>query len=197
MLTISLARSSTFQQQGTSAVHDKNRSQTPINNSCNRSAERRTRSTLNHTTPQVTYQPVPSSGASGLPELQLTEFSGDPLEWPEWLGVFDDVVHQNAMSNREKMQYMKTSRSCQAKAGISGIEFSSLSWHLAWDKLCEKYGRSDVIVNAQFKKTHIPIIRFGPTILWALSNLELGLQMWWTPWHNIDTHQTKKQKQKF
>ena len=74
----------TFQQQGTSAVQDRNRSQSPINNSRNRSAESRNRSTMNHTTPQVIYQPVPSSGASGLPKLKLTEFSGDPLEWPEW-----------------------------------------------------------------------------------------------------------------
>ena len=73
----------TFQQQGTSAVQTINRSQSPINNSRNMSAESRNRSTMNHTTPQVIYQPVPSSGASGLPKLKLTEFSGDPLEWPE------------------------------------------------------------------------------------------------------------------
>ena len=73
----------TFQQQRTSAVRDRNRSQSPINKFRNRSAESRNRSTMNHTTPQVIYQPVPSSGASGLPKLKLTEFSGDPLEWPE------------------------------------------------------------------------------------------------------------------
>ena len=73
----------TFQQQGKSAVQDRNRSQSPINNLQNRSAESRNRSTMNHTTPRVIYQSVPSSGASGLPKLKLTEFSGDPLEWPE------------------------------------------------------------------------------------------------------------------
>ena len=73
----------TFQQQGTSAAQDRNRSQSPINNLRNRSAESRNRSTMNHTNPQVIYQPVSSSGASGLPKLKLTEFSGDPLEWPE------------------------------------------------------------------------------------------------------------------
>ena len=72
----------TFQQQGTSAVQDRNRSQSPINNSRNRSAESRNRSTMKHTTPQVIYQPVSRSGASGLPKLKLTEFSGVPLEWP-------------------------------------------------------------------------------------------------------------------
>ena len=58
----------TFQQQGTSAVQDRNRSQSPINNSRNTSAESRNRSTMNQTTPQVIYQPVPSSG---LPKQKL------------------------------------------------------------------------------------------------------------------------------
>ena len=78
----------TFQLQGTSAVQDRNRSQSPINKSRKWSAENKNRSTINHTTPQVIYQPVPSSGASGLPKLKLpvacqnqnSGFSGDPLE---------------------------------------------------------------------------------------------------------------------
>ena len=75
---------------------------------------------MDHTTPQVIYQPVPSSGASGLPKLKLTEFSGGPLEWPERSGLFDVVVHQKPISDTEKMQYLKTSLTGQAKAAISG-----------------------------------------------------------------------------
>ena len=95
----------TFQQQGPSAVQDRNRSQSPINSSRKRSAESRNSSTLNQATPQVIYQPVPSSCASGLPKLKLTEFSGDPLEWPKWSGFFDVVVHQKPISDTENMQY--------------------------------------------------------------------------------------------
>ena len=105
----------TFQQQGTSAIQTRNRSKSPINNSRNRSDESRNRSTMNHTTPQVIYQPVPSNVTSGLPKLKLTEFSGDPLEWPEWSGLFDIVVHQKPISDTEKMQYLKTSLTGQAK----------------------------------------------------------------------------------
>ena len=124
-----------FQQQGTSAVQDRNGSQIPINNLRNRSAESRNRSILNCTTPQVIYQPLPSSGASGLPNLKLTEFSGDPLVWPEWSGLFDVVVHQKPISDTEKMQYLKTSLTGQAKAATSGIGFSSQSYYHAWDIL--------------------------------------------------------------
>ena len=138
----------TLHQQGTSAVQDRNRSQCPINNLRNRSTESRNRSTMNYTTPQVIYQPLPSSGASGLPKLKLTQFLGDPLEWAEWSGLFDVVLHQKPISDTEKMQYLKNSLTGQAKAAISGMGFSSKSYYHAWDILCEKYGRSDVIVNA-------------------------------------------------
>ena len=162
-----------FQQQETSAVQDRNRSQSPINNLRNRSAESRNRSTLNYTTPQVIYQPLPSIGASGLPKLKLTEFSGDPLAWPEWSGLFDVVVHQKPISDTEKMKYLKTSLTGQAKAAISGIGFSSQSYYHAWDILCEKYGRSDVIVNAQFKKihTHLPTRHDDSTSIVRFSNV--------------------------
>ena len=137
----------------------KQENNSPINNSRNKSVESRNRSTLNQTAPQVIYQPVPSSGASGLPTLKLTDFFGDPLEWPEWSGLFDVVVHQKPISDTEKMQPLKTSLTGQAKAAISGMEFSSQSYCHVWDTICEKYGRSDVIINPQIKKirTHTQI----------------------------------------
>ena len=144
-----------FQQQVTSAVQYRNRSQSVNNNSRNRSAKIRNRSKMNQTTPQVIYQPVRSSGASGLPKLKLTQFLGDPLEWPESSGLFDVAVHQKPISDTEKMKYLRTSLRGQAKAALFGKGFSSQSYYHAWDILWEKYGRSDVIVNAQFKKIHI------------------------------------------
>ena len=128
---------------------------------------------MKHTTPQVIYQPVQSSGASGLPKLKLTEFSGDPLEWPEWSGLFDVVVHQKPISDTEKMQYLKTSLTGYAKAAISGMGSSSQSYYHAWDILCEKYGRSDFIVNAQLKKihTHPPVRHDDSTSIVKFANV--------------------------
>ena len=128
---------------------------------------------MNHTTPQVIYQSVPSSGTSGLPKLKLTESSGDPLEWPEWSGLFNVVVHQKPISDTEKMRYLKTSLTGQAKAAISGMGFSLQSYYHAWDILCENYGRSDVIVNAQFRKlhTHSPIRHDNSTSIVRFANV--------------------------
>ena len=116
----------TFQQQGTSTTQNKQRSQSPKHNSCNRSMESRNQTTLSQPTPQIIYQQVPSDGPRGLPKLKLTEFSGDPLEWPEWCELFDVIVHQKKLSDSEKMQYLKTSLTGQAKTAISGLGFSSV-----------------------------------------------------------------------
>ena len=114
---------------------------------------------MNQTISQVIYKPEPSSGASGLPKMKLAEFSVDPQEWPESSGLFDVGVHQMPISDTKKVQYMKTGLMGQVKAAISGMAFSSRSYYHAWDILCEKYGISDVLVNAQVKKkhTHPPI----------------------------------------
>ena len=71
------------------------------------------------------------------------------------------------------MQYLKTSLTGQAKAAISGMGFSSQSYYHAWDILCEKYGRSDVIVKAQFKKihTHLPFWHDHSTSIFKFANV--------------------------
>ena len=83
------------------------------------------------------------------------------------------VVHQKQIRDTEKMQYLKTNLTGQAKAAILGTGFSSQSYYLAWDILCEKNGRSDLIVNAQFKKIHTlpPIRHDGSTSIVKFANL--------------------------
>ena len=73
----------------------------------------------------------------------------------------------------KKMQYLETSLTGQAKAAISGMGSSSQSYYHARDILCEKYGRSDVIVNAQFKKihTHPPIRHNDSTSIVKFANV--------------------------
>ena len=149
----------TFHQQGTSTVLNKQRSQSPKHNSRNGSMESRNQKRLSQPAPPVIYQQVPSDGSRGLPKLKLTKFSGDPLEWLEWCELFEVIVHQKKLSDTEKMEYLKTSLAGQAKAAISGLGFSSQSYYQAWDVLCKRFGRPIVIVEAQLKKiyTHPPV----------------------------------------
>ena len=48
---------------------------------------------------------VTFSGQS-LPKLTLREFAGDPLEWPEWSGIFQSTVGRSSLSNDEKMSHL-------------------------------------------------------------------------------------------
>ena len=95
--------------------------------------ESRNQKTLSQPTPPVIYQQVPSDGSRGLPKLKLTEFSGDPLEWPELCEHFDVIAHPKKLSDTEKMKYLKTTLTGQAKAAISVLGFSSQSYYQAWE----------------------------------------------------------------
>ena len=37
----------------------------------------------------------------------LETFAGDPLEWPEWTGLFTATVHNANIVRSEKMNYLK------------------------------------------------------------------------------------------
>ncbi|XP_075260007.1 uncharacterized protein LOC142351746 [Convolutriloba macropyga] len=100
--------------------------------------------TVRQTTPQVIYQP--SGNPRWLPQLKLTEFSGNSLERPEWSELFDVILHKKWPSDTYKMQYLKISLTGQA-------------YYQAWDVLCKKCGRPRAFVESQLKKInpHSPV----------------------------------------
>ena len=114
--------------------------------------ESQNQTTVSRAIPQVIYQP--SGGPRGSSKLKLTEFLGDPLEWPDWVELFDVIMHQKRLSDIEKMQYLKISLTGQAKVAISGLGFRSQAYYQAWDILCKKFGRPRVIVESQLKKIY-------------------------------------------
>ena len=57
---------------------------------------------------------------SSLPKLKLAEFSGDPLEWPEWSQLFQATVHAANMDDSVKMNHLKTMVTGKAKEAIAG-----------------------------------------------------------------------------
>ena len=52
---------------------------------------------------------------SSLPKLKLAEFSGDPLEWPEWSQLFQATVHAANIDDNVKMNHLKTMVTGKAK----------------------------------------------------------------------------------
>ena len=88
---------------------------------------------------------------SSLPKLKLAEFSGDPLEWPEWSQLFQATVHAANIDDSVKMNHLKTMVTGKAKEAIAGLGFTAEMYNVAWNVLVRNFGKPQMVVNAQLK----------------------------------------------
>ena len=72
---------------------------------------------------------------SSLPKLKLAEFSGDPLEWPEWSQLFQATVHAANIDDSVKMNHLKTMVTGKAKEAIAGLGYTAEMYNVAWNVL--------------------------------------------------------------
>ena len=91
---------------------------------------------------------------SSLPKLKLAEFSGDPLEWPEWSQLFQATVHAANMDDSVKMNHLKTMVTGKAKEAIAGLGYTAEMYNVAWNVLVRNFGKPQMVVNAQLKRIH-------------------------------------------
>ena len=89
---------------------------------------------------------------SSLPKLKLAEFSGDPLEWPEWSQLFQATVHAANMDDSVKMNHLKTMVTSKAKEAIAGLGYTAEMYNVAWNVLVRNFGKPQIVVNAQLKR---------------------------------------------
>ena len=62
---------------------------------------------------------------SSLPKLELTEFSGDPVEWTEWSQVFQATVLAATMYDSVKMNHLETMVTRKAKEAFAGLGYTA------------------------------------------------------------------------
>ena len=74
---------------------------------------------------------------ASLPELKLAEFSGDPLEWPEWSGLFLSTVHAANINTNVKNNHLKTLVTGKAKGAIAGLCYTGDMYDVAWNTLVD------------------------------------------------------------
>ena len=111
-------------------------------------------------TPAVPVQPPVHFVQTSLPKLKLSEFHGDPLEWPEWSSLFTATIHNAPIDDNAKMSHLKTLVKGKAKAAIAGLGYSGVMYSAAWNALVTNFGRPQTIVNAQMKQIHFsPFIK--------------------------------------
>ena len=90
----------------------------------------------------------------GIPQLKISEFNGEPLQWPEWSSLFTATIHNAPIDDNAKMGHLKTLVKGKAKAAIAGLGYSGSMYTAAWNALVTNFGRPQTIVNAQMKLIH-------------------------------------------
>ena len=91
---------------------------------------------------------------SSLPKLKSAEFSGDPMEWPEWSQLFQATVHAANMDDSVKMNHLKTMVKGKAKEAIAGLGYTAEMYNVEWNVLFRNFGKPQMVVNAQLKRIY-------------------------------------------
>ena len=91
---------------------------------------------------------------ASLTKLKLAEFSGDPLEWPEWSQLFQATVHAANIDDSVKMNHLKTMVTGKAKEAIAGLGYTAEMYNVAWNVLVRNFGKPQMVVNAQLKRIY-------------------------------------------
>ncbi|XP_045772935.1 uncharacterized protein LOC123872601 [Maniola jurtina] len=103
--------------------------------------------------PSVNDTSTSSHVLARLPKIQLPTFDGKYEEWPTFQDLFVSLVHTDAaLTNVQKLHYLKTSITGEAAALLKFIEITDDNYSLAWDILKNRYGSRRLIVNSLLKR---------------------------------------------
>jgi len=96
---------------------------------------------------------VNRAGASNLPKLNITPFSGDVLLWSEFWELFDCNIHSNAtLSTIEKFSYLRSYLRGKALNVIAGFQLSASNYDNAIEILKKRFGCTNKIVKAHVRE---------------------------------------------
>ena len=92
-----------------------------------------------------------SSSSVRLPKLEIPSFNGDTLRWTEFWDSFEATIHRNSsLSDVEKLNYLMSKLSGQAKNSVSGILLSNENYAVAVELLKERYGDTQAVVTSHY-----------------------------------------------
>ena len=81
------------------------------------------------------------------PKVKIEPFDGNPMKWSMWFGLFEATIHNQAISDAEKMTHLQTLTTGKANQAISGYSCNSTMYNAALHELRRRYGRPDIIIN--------------------------------------------------
>ena len=124
----------------------------------------------NLSTSTFMFQPSTNLSASNiqssmhLPKLQLPNFDGYILKWPEFWDIYESSVHRQDIPNVMKFSYLKGALRGSAALAITGISVTNEKYDVAIRILRERFGNKESIIEALYAKLqHLPTSsdRFG------------------------------------
>ena len=90
-----------------------------------------------------------------LPKLAIPSFNGDKLRWSEFWDTFEAIVDQNnKLSNIEKLSYLNSKLTGEAKQAVSGIYLSNENYDITKTLLKERFGNSQSVMNSYCTPAH-------------------------------------------
>ena len=106
-----------------------------------------------------------SAMMTSLPKLTLPVFDGHPCAWPTWYGMFKALVHDQQLSKRQKMVYLKASVKGTAEKAVAKMFFDSTMYQKAIAKLTQRFGNPALISKSMINKVlEIPPVQEENTL---------------------------------
>lgn len=98
---------------------------------------------------QSSHRHTYTSNSVRLPKLEMPSFSGEKLKWTEFWDSFEATIHRNtSLSEVEKLNYLMSKLSGEAKSSVSGILLSNENYAVAVEILKDRYGDTQVVVTS-------------------------------------------------
>ncbi|KAK9502664.1 hypothetical protein O3M35_011389 [Rhynocoris fuscipes] len=105
-------------------------------------------------------QPAPPTVATSLtpssymlPKIHLPSFSGKIEDWPDFISLYDSLVHLNASLDKiHKFQYLRSAVKGEALSLISGFQVSEANYLLAYQALVNRYQNKRRIASMYLNK---------------------------------------------
>ena len=87
-----------------------------------------------------------------LPKLQLPNFDGNVLRWPEFWDIYESSVHRQDIPKVVKYSYLKGALRGSAASVMAGISITNEGYDVAIQILQERFGNKEVIIEALYAK---------------------------------------------
>ena len=97
--------------------------------------------------PTVSSPPQVSTLPMSRPKIKNDPFTGDPMKWNTWHGLFTTMIDKQPLSVAEEMTHLQTLTTGKAYEAIAGFSCNPDLYPSAMEELKRRFGRPDIIVS--------------------------------------------------